>query len=63
MNPMFQQRTKHIDVKFHWTREMIEAGKISVTYIQMLSMQANGLTKSLANPKHQELIGALKLAS
>jgi hypothetical protein len=60
---MFQQRTKHIDVKFHWTQEMVEAGKISVTYVQTLSMQADGLTKSLTNPKHQEIIGALKLAS
>jgi hypothetical protein len=62
-NPMFQQRTKHINVKFHCTCKMIEASKISVTYIQTSSMQADGLTKSLANPKHQELIGALKLAS
>jgi hypothetical protein len=62
-NPMHQQRTKHIDVKFHWTREIIEAGKVTISYIQTSKMLADGLTKSLAKPKHQEFIRGLKIGS
>ncbi|KNZ53038.1 uncharacterized protein VP01_3362g2 [Puccinia sorghi] len=58
---MFQQHTKHIDVNFHWTREIVSSGKVTLTYIPTSQMQADGLKKFFSRPKHQELVQALNL--
>ncbi|KAH9468629.1 hypothetical protein Pst134EA_033370 [Puccinia striiformis f. sp. tritici] len=54
-NPLHQQRTKHIDLKYHWIREMVEAGIVVISYIPTSVMPADGLTKSLSKPRHQVL--------
>ena len=40
-------RTKHIDVRYHYIREMIADGKISVSYLNTLDMISDMLTKPL----------------
>lgn len=50
-NPEFHQRTKHIDVKFHFIRTMQEDGTIRMEYIQSENQLADGLTKPLSVPK------------
>ncbi|KNZ58388.1 uncharacterized protein VP01_1939g5 [Puccinia sorghi] len=62
-NQMYQQRTKHIDLKYHWKCEICEAGKISISYTPTSQILADGLTKALARPKTQELARAMKLDS
>ena len=52
-NPEHHQRTKHIDVIYHFTRERIESNEISVEYITRGDMTAGILTKSLAHVKHK----------
>jgi hypothetical protein len=55
-NDLFQQRTKHIDIKYHWTREIFESGLIDITYVSTNSMLADMCTKALGPLKHQQAI-------
>ena len=50
-NPEYHQRTKHIDVRFHFIRSMQEDGLVDVSYVQTTEKYADGLTKSLDRPK------------
>jgi hypothetical protein len=49
------QRTKHIDIRFHFTRERVQAGDVSVEYCPTEDMVADVLTKALAREKHAKL--------
>jgi hypothetical protein len=49
-NPLFHKRTKHIEIRWHWTREVVEKGKISIHYLSTKEMLADGLTKPLPAP-------------
>jgi hypothetical protein len=46
-NPEFHSRSKHIDVQYHYTREQVEDGVISVEYIPTAEIAADCLTKPL----------------
>jgi hypothetical protein len=46
-NPEFHARSKHIDVQYHYVRELKEAGVIDVRYIPTEEMAADCLTKPL----------------
>jgi hypothetical protein len=32
-NPVFHDRSKHIDVRYHYIRECVERGRIVISYI------------------------------
>ena len=53
-NPKNHPRTKHIDVKYHFTRDLVERNIIEVLYLPTDQMVADTLTKSLARPKYEE---------
>lgn len=42
-----QDRSKHIDIKFHYTREQIENGRIALKYVPTHKLPADMLTKPL----------------
>jgi hypothetical protein len=46
-NPEFHARSKHIDVQYHYVRELLESNTISVEYIRTSEMAADCLTKPL----------------
>jgi hypothetical protein len=50
---MSSQRTKHIDVQYHYAREHVQAGDISIEYIPTGMMIADILTKGVPGPKVQ----------
>jgi len=55
-NPEFHQRTKHIDIRYHHIREMIEKGEIRVEYIASEIIQkADILTKALPKERFRRL--------
>ena len=59
-NPVFHQRTKHIDLRYHFIREKIEEKKTEICYTPTSEMQADFLTKNLTRPlfeKHVRSIG------
>ncbi|BES90199.1 Hydra magnipapillata [Nesidiocoris tenuis] len=51
-NPCHHQRTKHIDIRYHYVREEIENGTLHLSYIPTESMPADSLTKSVPKEKH-----------
>jgi hypothetical protein len=50
-NPEFYARSKHIDVQYHYVRELKEGGVIDVRYIPTEEMAADCLTKPLKRQK------------
>jgi hypothetical protein len=54
-NPRFHQRTKHVDIRFHFIREHHEAKEIEVTYISTDNQLADPFTKPLPNPRFSNL--------
>ena len=61
-NPQFHERTKHIAVKYHYIRELINKGIIDLIYISTLSQKADGFTKALDRAKFSEFVKHLELA-
>ncbi|CAG7637709.1 unnamed protein product [Allacma fusca] len=53
-NPEMHSRTKHIDVRYHYIRELVEDEQISVDYIPTTEQLADGLTKPLMKGKLDE---------
>jgi hypothetical protein len=53
--PVFHERTKHIDLRFHFIRECVEDGKVAVEHIGTTNQLADILTKSLGRTQFQDL--------
>jgi len=62
-NPLFHKRTKHIDVRYHFIRSIIEEGKIDLFYVPTENMTADVLTKALCYPKHSKFREGMGLKS
>ena len=54
-NPVFHNRSKHIDVQYHYARELVKAGNIDRAYMPTKEMLADLLTKSLPRGQHEFL--------
>jgi len=46
-NPQFHDRTKHIQVKYHWIREQVSNGNLILSYINSKKQLADIFTKAL----------------
>ncbi|MCO5573839.1 hypothetical protein L7F22_027614 [Adiantum nelumboides] len=55
-NAMFHARTKHIDVRYHLIRQVLEDGLVTLTKINTQDNLADVLTKSLAKAQHEHCI-------
>ena len=44
-NSVFHKRSKHIAIRFHFIRENVESGKMSLEFIRTLAMAADQLNK------------------
>ena len=49
-NPVVRGRTKHIDVHYHFVRDYIEEGRVSLEYVSTSDNIADLLTKPLPRP-------------
>ena len=54
VNPVFHQRTKHIDIRQRFISEMVNAGNVTVCYVNTIDMLADGFTKPLTKERHIE---------
>jgi len=54
VNPVYHQRTKHIDIRHRFICEMVNEGVITVSYVPTTDMLADGLTKPLARDTHAD---------
>jgi hypothetical protein len=61
-DPTWSRRTKHIDVRYHYVREVVANGSVSRSYCPTNSMIADAMTKSLGKLLHAKHSKAMGLA-
>jgi hypothetical protein len=63
-NLVLHDRSKHIDMKFHFLRECVDGGAVRLAFVSTQGQLADIMTKVLGKAKFQELrelIGVSKL--
>jgi hypothetical protein len=56
-NPVLHDRSKHIDVKFHFIRDCVDGGQLVIEFVDSGRQLADILTKPLGRLRFQELRG------
>lgn len=51
----FHGRTKHVEIQYHWIREIVNQGSIKLKHCPTVDMVADLLTKPLGKPQFQRL--------
>jgi hypothetical protein len=62
-NPIFRQRTKHIDIRYHFVRYGVMGlwNSDELVYVPTVMMQADFLTKNLSKPKFTKDVDTIGL--
>lgn len=63
INPMFHNRSKHIDIRHHFVREAVADNLIKIEYLSTNDMPADILTKGVSSEKHNRFVNKLGLVS
>ena len=50
-NPAYHSKTKHIDVQYHFVRDMVEENKVLLMKVDTLKNVVDSLTKSMSTKK------------
>jgi hypothetical protein len=58
-NPVHHDRSKHIDIKFHFIRECCDRTLIDVEFVGIELQLSDILTKALGHTRFQELRGLI----
>lgn len=62
-NPVFHNRTKHIDVRHHFIREAVENHMLKLSHVPTEKMVADVLTKGVTSAKHCVCVEGLGVKS
>ena len=62
-NPVLHGRSKHIDVRFHFIRELTNMGVVEVTHCQTQDQVADIMTKPLKHDVFVKLRGLMGVCS
>ena len=49
-NPVFHKRNKHIEIQYHYVRDMVEKGEIDLEFVPTNQQLADALTKPIPSP-------------
>ena len=58
-NPEHHERTKHIAIRYHFIRDIYEAGTIELEYVPTGDQVADVLTKALGREKHYRFLDGM----
>jgi hypothetical protein len=61
-NPQFHKHSKHIEICWHWVRDLAQDGVLNIKSCRDPEQTADVLTKALPRPKHQKHITEMGLA-
>ena len=50
---VFHDKSKHIEIKYHYNRDMVQRGVVKLQYVAMDNQIADVLTKPLARVKFE----------
>jgi hypothetical protein len=53
-NPVFHDRSKHIDIRYHFIRDCVQRGVVRLDYIQTDDQMADIFTKALSRQKFEK---------
>ena len=62
--PIFHDKSKHIEIKYHYIRDMVQRGAVKILYVATEEQIADVLTKPLARLKFEyfrERLGVLHI--
>jgi hypothetical protein len=62
-NPMYHQRSKHIDLCVHWICDLVQDNILTIKSCRDPDQMADVLTKALPQPKHLKHVSEMGLAS
>lgn len=57
----YHKRTKHIDIRYHVSRDAVREGIIELCYCSTSEMLADLLTKALPSPRFNNLVTSLSV--
>ena len=60
-NQVYHARTKHIDVRFHFVREIIDEGKIHLQKIKTADNPADMMTKVVTATKFEHCLNLINI--
>ena len=66
MNPVQHDRMKHVEMKYHYVREMVQRRAVELQYVPTNEQIVNVLTKSLGRGKfvhYQDKLGVVENVS
>lgn len=60
-NPVHHARMKHVDIRYHFIREIVGRGDVNLKFASTDCIIADILTKNLPKEKHNKFVKMLKL--
>jgi len=60
-NNVYHGRSKHIDIRYHFSKEASKNGDIKIKYLKSEHMLADMLTKALPKARHEKCVPMLGL--